>query len=184
MKEHERPPAATEPARHANARENHGLLEIVEMLHRARSLRHAANLLDASGEFDAAFAGAPILQTHAAELALKALHWLEANEAPAKSHDLAKLHDMLPQAARARLKAALPEIPDPTCPHSPHPVRPALRAILAGHTQSNQEWRYTHEYRGLFFESGLFKAALDAIIATCEESLAGTLAEQPPAGAA
>ena len=177
MKEHERPSASAEPARHANAREKHGLLEIDEMLHRARSLRHAANLLDASGDFDAAFAGVPILQTHAAELALKALHWLEANRVPAKSHDLAKLHDALPRATQARLKAALPEIPDPSCPHSPYPARPALRAILAGHAQSNKEWRYTHEYRGLFFENGLFKAALDAIIATCEDSPARTLAE-------
>ena len=37
MKEHERPPASAERARHANARKKHGLLEIDEMLHRARS---------------------------------------------------------------------------------------------------------------------------------------------------
>ena len=177
MKEHERPAAAAEPALHANAREKHGLLEIDEMLQRARSLRHAANLLDASGDFDAAFAGVPILQTHAAELALKALHWLEANRTPAKSHDLAKLHDVLPQAAQARFEAVHPEVPDPTCPYSPHPASPALRAILAGHAQSNKEWRYTHEYRGLFFENDLFKAALDAIIVTCEDSMARTLAQ-------
>ena len=177
MKEHERPPSGAGPARYANGREKHGLLEIDEMLHRARSLRHAANLLDASGDFDAAFAGVPILQTHAAELALKALHWLEAKRAPANSHDLAKLHDALPRAAQARLNDALPEIPDPTCPHSPHPARPTLRTILAGHAQSNKEWRYTHEHRGLFFENGLFKAARDAVIVTCEDSLFRTLGQ-------
>ena len=43
MKEHARPRAAAESARHAYARKKHGLLEIDEMRHRVRSLRVAAN---------------------------------------------------------------------------------------------------------------------------------------------
>ena len=116
------------------------------MLRLATSLRRASEILDqAHGEagegrnredFSAAFHGAPILRAQSAEIALKALWRIGHNEErgePPHHHNLTELHDALTKTIQKRLAEEFPEIRDPSCPHSPMPVRQGLRAILHEH---------------------------------------------------
>ena len=165
-------------------------LQVAMMVDRAEAMRRAAHLLDKArnspascpGDFGAAFVAIPILLVQAAEIGLKALHCIEGEQGPAKSHDLVRLHDNLPQAVRDQLANALPEIPDPSCPHSPIPARKGLRAILKKHAKALAEWRYSYEHRGLSFDTGEFKEALAAIIATCNHSYRRTFLAQQDGG--
>ena len=164
-------------------------LQLARMVQQAEAMRHAAHLLDEAcnspascpGDFGAGVAS-PILLAQAAEIGLKALHWIEHGQKPRNSHDLVRLHDNLPQAVRDQLANALPEIPDPSCPHSPISARKGLRAILKKHAKALAEWRYSYEHRGLSFDTGEFKEALAAIIATCNHSYRRTFLAQQDGG--
>ena len=135
------------------------------MLKLATSLRRAAEILDQAhdestegrngGDFSAAFHGAPILRAQSAEIALKALWRIGHNEErgePPPEHDLTKLHDALTELIQNRLAEEFPEIRDPSCPHSPIPVRKGLRTVLNEHDAALVEWRYAYELGSLRFE--------------------------------
>ena len=146
------------------------------MLGLATSLRRAAEILDQardeSGEgrnqenFSAGFYGAPILRAQSAEIALKALWRIghhEKRDEPPHEHNLTKLHDGLTEPIQMLLAERFPEIPDPSCPHSPIPYRKGLRAILNDHETALQEWRYAYERGNLGFEH-VFEEVLNTLI--------------------
>ena len=146
------------------------------MLRLATSLRRAAEILDqapneaAEGrnreDVSAAFHGAPILRAQSAEIALKALWRIGHNEErgePPHDHNLTKLHDALTETIRKLLAEEFPEIRDPSCPHSPIPVRQGLRTILNEHETALEDWRYAYELDSLSFEH-VFDEVLNTLI--------------------
>ena len=135
------------------------------MLRLATSLRRGAEILDeahnaaAKGrneeDLSAGLYGPPILRVQSAEIALKALWRIGHNEErgePPHEHNLTKLHDTLTETTQKLLAEELPEIRDPSCPHSPILVRKGLRTILNEHETALVEWRYAYEFGSLRFE--------------------------------
>ncbi|MCY4059721.1 MAG: hypothetical protein OXG44_17175 [Gammaproteobacteria bacterium] len=146
------------------------------MLGLATSLRRAAEILEQTyneaGEgrnredFSAAFHGAPILRAQSAEIALKALWRIGHNEGrgePPHHHNLTDLHDALTETIQKLLAEEFPEIRDPSCPHSPIPVRQGLRSILNEHETALEDWRYSYELGNLRFEH-VFDEVLNTLI--------------------
>ncbi|MCY4347936.1 MAG: hypothetical protein OXC17_14270 [Aestuariivita sp.] len=147
------------------------------MLRQAASLNRAAEILYQVGnkpadkshgdDFSAVFHGVPILRAQSAEIALKALWYIGRHRedgGPPRSHNLTKLHDVLPEKIQKLLVAAFPEISDPSSPHLP-PVRQGLRAVLNEHEDALKQWRYTYEYDSLRFEN-VFDEVLKTLMNT------------------
>ena len=144
----------------------------------AKSLQRAAEELELDGEsvqsdhllFEGKLLAVPVLLTLATEIGLKALQCQEKKGAPPRSHDLLALFDGLGEAARARLEATWPEIPNPL-PGFP-PIRPAIRETLSFHRHAFQRWRYMYEYihKGpQTFQTGEIKGVLAAIVGVYEK---------------
>lgn len=142
------------------------------MIRTAMALQCIANELDDDKTspksdqllFSGKLIAAPVLMALAMEIALKAWQCRERNGEYDRSHDLLKLFDCLDEKTQSQLEAKMPDLLDPWFGPKGPLVRKGLKKTLSYHRKAFERWRYTHESRDEFFESGLFKEALTAVI--------------------
>lgn len=104
----------------------------------------------------------PVLLSLGTEIALKAWQCWERNGAHDRTHDLVELFDALGDKSRKRLEEKMPENGSPV--GGLPPVYPGVRNALARCRSVFVEWRYAHEHRSLYAETGVLKTALEAIV--------------------
>ncbi|EUC00646.1 hypothetical protein PMI07_003932 [Rhizobium sp. CF080] len=106
----------------------------------------------------------PMLLALSMELALKAWFVFDFDDPKiAKSHDLAKLFDMLRPESREKLDAEFKRSVAPYHPNFLH-IDYSIRHILYQHKDAFTDWRYFHEPKSTAFDRGAFEATLEMVL--------------------
>lgn len=141
------------------------------MIRRARSLGRVAEEINEKPEqggtgdgllFEGTMLAEPVLLSLGAEIALKAWQCRERNGAPDQTHDLLRLFDGLGVESQKRLEEKMPEVGSGL--RGLPPVYPGIRNALTRCRSVFVDWRYAHEHKSLYAETGVLKTALKAIV--------------------